>query len=122
MQEKKSRRRRPLRSSSPRLKIKQHLVAGVEADLLRRVRADETMSRVALARKLKLAPSTAGIYVDRLIADGFLVEKEKVSREFGRPPKALGLNPGGGRFVGVDFEARNIMATAVDFSQRPLEQ
>lgn len=108
-------------SSSP-LKIKHHLVAGLEAELLRRVRADETMSRVELARKLRLAPSTAGIYVDRLIADGFLVEKEKVTRDFGRPPKALGLNPDGGRFVGVDFEARNIMATAVDFSQKPIEQ
>jgi predicted NBD/HSP70 family sugar kinase len=31
-------------------------------------------------------------------------------------------NPDGGRFVGVDFEASNIMAVAVDFSQRPLKQ
>ena len=31
-------------------------------------------------------------------------------------------NPDGGRFVGVDFEARNLMATVVDFSQQPLRQ
>ena len=30
------------------------------------------------------------------------------------------LNPDGGRFVGVDLEARNLMAMVVDFSQRPL--
>jgi glucokinase len=34
----------------------------------------------------------------------------------------LELNSAGGRFVGVDFEARNLMATAVDFSERPLRQ
>ena len=104
------------------LKIKQDVVAGIEAELLRCVRADETMSRVELARRLTLAPSTVSIYVDRLIAEGFLLEKEKVEREYGRPPKALGLNPQGGRFIGVDFEARNLMATSIDFSQRPLKQ
>jgi N-acetylglucosamine repressor len=122
MQAKSYKQRQKLANGSRRLKTKHHLVSHLEADLLRRVRTDESMSRVELARKLKLAPSTAGIYVDRLIADGFLVEKEKVARDFGRPPKALGLNPDGGRFVGIDFEARNIMATAVDFSQKPLKQ
>ena len=118
----KTKGRKQVRDSSPRLRIKHHVVAGLEAELLRRVRADQSMSRVELARKLNLAPSTVSIYVDRLIAEGFLVEKEKVLRDFGRPPKALGLNPEGGRFIGVDFEARNIMATAVDFSQTPLKQ
>lgn len=118
----KVKRRIVTRDRSPRLKIKHHVVAGLEAELLRMVRSDESMSRVELARKLKLAPSTVSIYVDRLIAEGFLVEKEKVLRDFGRPPKALGLNPEGGRFIGIDFEARNIMATAVDFSQEPLKK
>ncbi|MDB6028761.1 MAG: family transcriptional regulator [Verrucomicrobiales bacterium] len=104
-----------------RLKIKQDVIAGIEAELLRCVRGDQTMSRVELARRLTLAPSTVSIYVDRLIAEGFLLEKEKVERDYGRPPKALGLNPGGGRFIGIDFEARNLMATAIDFSQQPLK-
>lgn len=30
------------------------------------------------------------------------------------------MNPDGGEFIGVDFEARNILAVAVDFSDRPL--
>lgn len=101
---------------------KQDVIAAIEAALLRCVRADETMSRVELARRLTLAPSTVSIYVDRLIATGFLIEKEKVERDYGRPPKALGLNPNGGRFIGVDFEARNLMATAIDFSQRPIKK
>jgi glucokinase len=43
-----------------------------------------------------------------------------MAREAGRPPVQLCLNPRGGTFIGVDFEARNIMAVAVDFSDTPL--
>ena len=105
-----------------RLKIKQKAVANLEGELLRRVRADDGLSRVDLARELHLAPSTVGAYVDRLIAEGFLFEWQKAERDFGRPPTLLGLNPKGGRFVGVDFEAHNIMGTVVDFSQQPLSR
>ncbi|HEY3860602.1 MAG TPA: ROK family transcriptional regulator [Verrucomicrobiae bacterium] len=105
-----------------RFKIKQETIAYLEGDLLRRVRAQEGLSRVELARDLNLAPSTVGIYVDHLIEEGFLLESKRVGSEFGRPPTALALNPQGGRFIGVDFEARNIMATSVDFSQKPLKQ
>jgi predicted NBD/HSP70 family sugar kinase len=110
------------RSKVRRLKIKQNVVANLEAELLRRVRAEDGLSRVDLARELHLAPSTVGAYVDRLIAEGFLREWQKAERDFGRPPTLLALNPKGGRFVGVDFEARNIMATLVDFSQQPLRK
>src|SRR2546421_12996255 len=108
-------RRQNLRAGSRRLKIKQKAVANLEAELLRRVRANEGLSRVELARELHLAPSTVGAYVDRLISEGFLSERQKAERDFGRPPTLLGLNPGGGRFIGVDFEAQNIMANVVDF-------
>jgi N-acetylglucosamine repressor len=114
--------RRTARSSPRRFKIKHETIAHLEGDLLRRVRAQEGLSRIELARSLNLAPSTVGIYVDHLIEEGFLSEGKRVGREFGRPPTALGLNAQGGRFIGVDFEARNIMATSVDFSQKPLKQ
>jgi len=106
-----------------RIKSKHRHVASLEAELLRRVRAQGGLSRVQLARDLKLAPSTAGIYVDRLVRKGFLRETANAARETaGRPATSLVLNPGGGRFIGVDFEARNLMATVVDFSQQPLRQ
>lgn len=111
-----------MRPKVRRLKIKQKVVANLEAELLRRVRADDELSRVDLARELQLAPSTVGAYVDRLIAEGFLSEHQKAERDFGRPPTLLSLNPKGGKFIGVDFEAHNIMATLVDFSQQPLKQ
>lgn len=91
-----------------------------EAAILRQVRASVGISRMELARELGLAPSTAGVYVERLIKEGLLLESEKAERESGRPPTLLRLNPAGGEFVGVDFEASTLMATAVDFSDRPL--
>ena len=84
------------------------------------MRACGGISRVELARDLGLAPSTAGIYVERLLAEGFLLETEETTGDAGRPPRILRPNPEGGEFIGVDFEARNIMAVAVDFSDRPL--
>ncbi len=104
-----------------RFKIKRETIANQQADLLLRVRAREGLSRVDLARSLNLAPSTVGIYVDHLVEEGYLFEGKAAERDFGRPPTILALNPQGGRFIGVDFEARNIMAIAVDFSQRPLK-
>lgn len=105
-----------------RFKIKRETIAGQQADLLLRVRAQEGLSRIELARSLNLAPSTVGIYVNHLVEEGFLFEGKAAERDFGRPPTILALNPQGGRFIGVDFEARSIMAIAVDFSQRPLKQ
>jgi len=92
----------------------------LESNILKLVRNTDGISRVALARTLGLSPSTSGIYVERLIERGFLMETEKLAREAGRPPMQLCLNPEGGAFIGVDFEARNIMAVAVDFSDTPL--
>lgn len=90
------------------------------ADILKLVRSHEGISRVELARELGLAPSTAGIYVERLIVEGFLNERESEAHDAGRPPRLLQPNPDGGELIGVDFEARNVMAVAVDFSARPL--
>ncbi len=109
---------RPVR----RFKIKRETIANQQADLLLRVRAQDGLSRVDLSRILNLAPSTVGIYVDHLVEEGFLFEGRSAERDFGRPPTILALNPQGGRFIGVDFEARSIMATSIDFSQRQLKQ
>ena len=90
-----------------RIKAKHQHVASLEAEMLRRVRARGGLSRVELARELKLAPSTAGIYVDRLVREGFLLESATAERKTaGRPLTLLVPNPDGGRFIGVDLEAR----------------
>src|SRR5690606_39053798 len=80
------------------------------------------LSRVEIARQMQLAPSTASIYVDRLISEGFLLEGEKVDRRFGRRPILLKPNPRAGLFVGVDIEAQNLMTTVVDFSMHVIDR
>ena len=98
-------------------------MASVESEILKQVRAHPGISRVSLARRLQISPSTVGNYMTRLINEGFIIENpDKSDSETGRPPTALRLNPDGGQFIGVDFEARNIMAMAVDFSDHPLKQ
>lgn len=104
------------------MKISLEQFARIEGEILKRVRAHPGISRIAISRSLGIAPSTVGSYVGRLIHAGFLAEAEKVDSEVGRPPTSLWLNPGGGQFIGVDFEARNIMAVAVDFSARALKR
>ena len=103
------------------MKLSLDQLANIESEILKQVRARPGISRVALARRLQLAPSTVGNYVSRLITEGFLAESEPSGTAAGRPPTALRLDAGGGQFIGVDFEARNIMAMAVDFSDRPLK-
>ena len=103
------------------MKLSLDQLASIESEILKQVRARPGVSRVALARRLQLAPSTVGNYVSRLITEGFLAESAPAETAAGRPPTALRLDPGGGQFIGVDFEARNIMAMAVDFSDRPLK-
>ena len=101
---------------------KLQVVSDLESAMIRLVRARGGISRVELARKLKLVPSTAGIYVDRLLVEGYLLETAVSVRGLGRPPVVVQLNPRAGRFVGVDFDARQIFATAVDFAQQPLQE
>src|SRR5579871_1345282 len=106
------------------MKLTLEQMANLEAEILKRVRANPGFSRVGLARKLQIAPSTVGNYVARLVSEGFLIEQPAVPQsgepEAGRPATALRLNPDGGHFIGVDFEARNIMAMSVDFSDTPI--
>lgn len=103
-------------------KAKHGSVAAIQSALIRRLRMGREVSRVELARQLNLAPSTIGLYVDDLIADGYLREGRKEKRASGRPPTILELNPQAGRFVGIDFEARTLRAIAVDFSQQTLDE
>jgi predicted NBD/HSP70 family sugar kinase len=103
------------------MKLPMEQVANLESEILKRVRAYPGIPRITLAKDLQVAPSTVGSYVARLCIDGFLVEAKQGGSESGRPPTALRLNPEGGQFIGVDFEARNIMAMAVDFSDTPLK-
>ena len=101
--------------------LKQQAIAAVHSSLVRQIRMHDGVSCIDLSRRMGLAASTIGLYVEQLIDEGFLREGPKVEQPAaGRPAKVLQLDPRAGQFIGVDFEARQILATAVDFSQKPL--
>jgi len=103
------------------MKFPTEQIANLECEILKNVRGHPGISRVALARAMGISPSTVGNYVARLFAEGFLVESKEPMADAGRPPTALRLNSEGGQFIGVDFEAHNIMAMAIDFADTPVK-
>ncbi len=110
-----------MRSTEPN-KAKHNNATAVATAVIHRLRFADGVSRIELAREMGLAPSTIGTYVERLIADGVLREGRKYEYTAGRPATILELNPQMGQFVGVDFEARQVSATAIDFSQESLNR
>ncbi|MCH2207206.1 MAG: ROK family transcriptional regulator [Lentisphaerales bacterium] len=105
------------------IKRKKELIAGIESKLLGIVREADGISRLSLSKQLSLAPSTVGIYVERLLEEGFLVEaKKKKALKSGRPEVQLLVNPERGEFIGIDFFAERIMAMAVDFGNNKLRE
>jgi predicted NBD/HSP70 family sugar kinase len=101
---------------------KNAVIADLEGQLIKCVRASDGISRIELSRTMGLSASTVGIYVERLLKDGYLVEGGKMTARRGRPRTVLNLNPGGGEFIGVDFYAGEILATAVNFAQAVVRQ
>jgi len=100
-------------------------VEELEAKIVREIRRGRGTSRLELAELLRLAPSTVGIYVDRLIAGGFLTEGPTGDRRpaaRGRPTQFLQPHGESGTFIGIFFEIGALHAVAVDFSGVVLER
>lgn len=102
------------------LGLKIHDNADFGAEIIRKVREHEGLSRVELARVLGVAASTIGRHVDALVATGYFTETLEPTREAGRPPTKLRPDPKRGCFLGVDFYADMMFATAVDFAQQTI--
>jgi predicted NBD/HSP70 family sugar kinase len=80
------------------------------------VRSGKAVSRSSLATTLGLAPSTAGLYVDQLIGDGYVNESGVERGAVGRPKRTLTTVSDAGWFAGVEFNAERVQAVRVDFS------
>lgn len=83
------------------------------------VRSGRATARSTLAASLGLAPSTIGLYVDQLIADGCLDESGFVRGAVGRPQRTLATRPEAGWFAGIELNAGRLQAVRVDFAGRP---
>lgn len=88
------------------------------ASMLLHLRSQRATSRSTLARVSNLSPSTVGIYVDHLLALGYISESGLEQGPMGRPKRRLTLVPEAGWFAGVEFNAERIQAVRVDFSGR----
>lgn len=100
-------------------------VEELEAKIVREIRRGRGTSRLELAQLLRLAPSTVGIYVDRLVSEGFLTEGPTAGRRpatRGRPTQFLQPSGQGGAFIGIFFEIGALHAVVVDFSGIILER
>jgi len=86
------------------------------ASILLQLRGQHAVSRSGLAKVTKLSPSTVGIYVDHLIALGYVSESGLEQGAMGRPQRRLGLVKEAGWFAGVEFNAERIQAVRVDFA------
>lgn len=80
------------------------------------VRSGRAVSRSSLASALGLAPSTAGLYVDQLINDGYVNEAGLERGMVGRPKRTLTTAARAGWFAGVEFNAERVQAVRVDFA------
>jgi predicted NBD/HSP70 family sugar kinase len=84
------------------------------------VRSGMAVSRSSLATALQLAPSTVGLYVDQLIADGYVDEKGLEQGPLGRPKRRLTALAEAGWFAGVEFNAERVQVVSVDFAGRKI--
>lgn len=80
------------------------------------VRSQRATSRRTLADVMRLSPTTAGQYVDHLMAGGHLHEQGLEKGPMGRPKRVLRTNAGAGWFAGIEFNAERIQGVRVDFS------
>ncbi|MBV6500140.1 MAG: N-acetyl-D-glucosamine kinase [Prosthecobacter sp.] len=80
------------------------------------VRSHRATSRRTLADVMRLSPTTAGQYVDHLMAEGLLHEQGLEKGPMGRPKRVLHTRGAAGWFAGIEFNAERIQAVRVDFS------
>ncbi|MES2508126.1 MAG: ROK family protein [Verrucomicrobiota bacterium] len=86
------------------------------ASILLQLRGQHASSRSSLSKVTNLSPSTVGIYVDHLIALGYVNESGLEQGPMGRPKRKLSLIPDAGWFAGVEFNAERVQAVRVDFA------
>ncbi len=102
--------------------IKKELIAEEEARLLKLVHANPGLSRLEIAKLMRISAAAAGYYVDRLLKDQFLLTGEIIKQGRGRPKAPLYLNEHIGCFLGLDISGSYIRACCLDFASNILYQ
>lgn len=85
------------------------------------VRSQRATSRRTLSEVMRLSPTTAGQYVDQLIASRHLLESGLEQGPMGRPKRSLTVHPEAGWFAGVEFYAERLQTVRIDFAGRVVD-
>jgi predicted NBD/HSP70 family sugar kinase len=93
----------------------------LHAQIVKMIRDGKAESRANLAKMLKVAPSTMSIYVDQLIATGWMREAGLMQGKTGRPKVRLALDGGSGWFAGLEFTASRLQMVSIDFSGKAID-
>ncbi|MGF1659505.1 MAG: ROK family transcriptional regulator [Rubrimonas sp.] len=88
--------------------------------ILDAIRQRGPLSKAELARATGLSAQAAAVISRGLLAEGMLVENDKVRGRVGQPMTPLALNPRGAFAVGVKIGRRGVDAALVDFNGAPL--
>ena len=88
--------------------------------ILDAIRRGGPLSKAGLARATGLSAQAAAVIVRGLVADGMLVEQDKVRGRIGQPMTPLALDPQGAFSVGVKIGRRSVDAVLVDFVGKPI--
>ena len=80
------------------------------------IRFQKTVSRNDIKNLTAYSMTTVLNTVDELISLGYVTEKECEENRIGRRPVWLQLNPDGGYFVGIEFNAKKMHCDVIDFT------
>lgn len=98
--------------------IKKEIKARQESEILRLTRRPGGMSRIQIAKAMRMSPSAIAPYVERLLEDGYIEETSNSAVGLGRPPTLLVPCAKAGYYVGADIGLRFVRIIRVDFTQQ----
>ena len=78
------------------------------------IRNNEPVSRFDVKKISSYSMTTTLSMIDEMLADGYIVESGVGESSGGRRPTWLKINPAGGYFLGVDFNANYVYSAIID--------
>ena len=90
-------------------------------NIIKVIRENDNVSRYALQKVTKYSMTTILNGVTTLLEEGLITEEESTSKNVGRTPVYLRINPQGRYFIGVEFNAENLKVAVVNFAVELVE-
>lgn len=85
------------------------------ANILNRIRTEERISRIDLARATGLSQASVTGMTAELLKEGLIIEKETAPSEGGRRPVLLAIKPDGVHVLGVNISFSQIRVVIINF-------